>query len=59
VVFRVTNNVITSFTLNLPHVIVTFIEKQTFFDARVAMTAFVTIIIDNSCCIDNLDRKKM
>ena len=45
VAFRVTSNVITSFTLNLPHAIVTFVEKQTFFDARIAMIAFATTMI--------------
>lgn len=45
VAFRITNNVITSFTLNLPHAVVTFVEKQSFFDARIAIVAFITTII--------------
>jgi len=45
VTFRVTNNVITSFVVNLPHAIVTFIEKGVFFDGRVAVIASITTVV--------------
>ena len=43
--FRTTNNIITSFTLNLPHAIIHFIEKQTYFEENIFIIDIITIVI--------------
>jgi membrane protease YdiL (CAAX protease family) len=39
VAFRITRSVITSFTLNLPHAIITFVAREQFFDTRTALVS--------------------
>ncbi|MEB2283561.1 MAG: CPBP family intramembrane metalloprotease [Myxococcales bacterium] len=44
-VFRLTKNVATSFLLNLPHAVVTFLERQEFFSDRAAITSIVVVVL--------------
>jgi uncharacterized protein len=45
VAFRITNNVITSFLVNLPHALISFIENGSYFSTKVAVVSGFTTII--------------
>ncbi len=44
VAFRTTRSVLTSYALNLPHAIVTFVAQGEFFDARVAVLSLAVVV---------------
>lgn len=45
IAFRITNNVITSFLVNLPHAIISFVEKGSYFSTKVAVISGFTTVL--------------
>jgi uncharacterized protein len=45
ITFKTTNNVVTSFIVNLPHAVISFIEKHAFFDKSRMVISLVTMLI--------------
>jgi membrane protease YdiL (CAAX protease family) len=45
IAFRITNNVITSFLVNVPHAIISFIENGSYFSTKVSVISVFTTIL--------------